>query len=385
MKKKKALKIIIIAICIVILIPILIVGGYVIYVFASYSRIGNKDLEIDKNSSINQVETNKELKLTTINYGFGAYSTNYTFFMDEGENLDGTKTKGTYGKGISYEDVYNNTTKLTEEILKLDSDFYSFQEVDINSDRAYHINQQEYINSKFKTYDSTFGINYNSSYLCYPLNDPIGKSLSGLLSLSKYNISSSSRIEYTISDSFSKFFDLDRCFVVNKLKVDNNKELVFINSHMSAYDEGGLIRNKQIQELYSYMQQEYLKGNYVIASGDFNHDLLTNNPLYPQYNFTNYAYKDIIKQNRPSWLNFMFSENKTSPFDDGFKIYAANNNPSCRDCDVIYTPNSTFVSTVDGFIVSNNVDVKSTYTTKIGENCFAYSDHQPSTLTFVLK
>ncbi len=385
MKKKKTLKIVLISLAIVILIPLLIVGGYVIYVFSSYSRVGNINLDVTKNSSSKLVETNKELTLTTINYGFGAYSSNYTFFMDEGENEDGTKTKGTYGKGISYDDVYKNTTCLTEEILKLNSDFYAFQEVDVSSDRAYHINQVEYINNKFKTYDSTFGINYNSSYLCYPLNDPIGKSLSGLLSLSKYNIQSSSRVEYTISDSFSKFFDLDRCFVVNRLNLDNSKELVFINSHMSAYDEGGLIRNKQIQELYSFMKEEYSKGNYVIASGDFNHDLLTNNPLYPQYNFSNYAYQDIIKQHRPSWLSYMFDENKTSPFDDGFKIYASNSNPSCRDCDVIYTPNSTFVSTVDGFIVSNNIEVKSTYTTKIGEIGFAYSDHQPSTLTFIIK
>ena len=71
-------------------------------------------------------------------------------------------------------------------------------------------------------------------------------------------------------------------------------------------------------------------------------------------------------------------------FDDCFTVYAANNEPSCRDCDVVYESDSTFVSTVDGFVVSDNVEVKKVSTLKVGTG-FLYSDHQPSTLEFVLK
>ena len=130
------------------------------------------------------------------------------------------------------------------------------------------------------------------------------------------------------------------------------------------------------------MKSEYDKGNYVIAAGDFNHDLLTNNPLYPQYTKENFAYKDMVKQPMPDWLNFMFDDNKTCKFDDGFTVYAANNEPSCRDCDVAWQRGYTYVSTVDGFIVSENITVNSVETKKVGDNGFAYSDHQPSTLKF---
>lgn len=77
--------------------------------------------------------------------------------------------------------------------------------------------------------------------------------------MSKYQINYSERVEYTVSTEFSKFFDLDRCFDVNRIKTDNGKEFVLINSHMSAYDEGGKIRNTQVQELYSYIKMNMVK------------------------------------------------------------------------------------------------------------------------------
>ena len=40
----------------------------------------------------------------------------------------------------------------------------------------------------------------------------------------------------------TKFTDLDRCFLISRLGLDNGKELVLINVHLSAYDQGGTIR-----------------------------------------------------------------------------------------------------------------------------------------------
>ena len=49
--------------------------------------------------------------------------------------------------------------------------------------------------------------------------------------------------------------------------------MVLVNSHMSAYDEGGVIRSQQLEMLTSFMAEEYKKGNWVIIGGDFNHVL----------------------------------------------------------------------------------------------------------------
>lgn len=382
--KKKAKKIIWISVSVVIGVPLITALSYVGYVVFSYKRIGTTSLEVNGRGQSDTIENGKTLTLTTYNIGFGAYSPDYTFFRDKGYDTDGKKTSGTYGKGISREDVEKNTNGSISVIQELQSDFYAIQEVDIDADRSYHINQKEEIENSRNGYDNTFAVNFDSAYLCYPLNDPHGKSKSGMATYSKYQIQESERKEYTIATGFSKFFDLDRCFTVNRRKRKDGKEFVLINSHRSAYDEGGVIRDTQIKELHSFRKSEAEKGNYVIAAGDFNHDLLTDNPRYPQYDRNNVPYQDRIQQPKPDWLSYRFQEDKTSPFDDGFTVYAANNEPSCRDCDVVYESDSTFVSTVDGFVVSDNVEVKKVSTLKVGTG-FLYSDHQPSTLEFVLK
>ena len=76
--------------------------------------------------------------------------------------------------------------------------------------------------------------------------------------------------------------------------------------------------------------------------------------------------------------------NKKCNFASEFKVIASDNEPSCRGCDVTWIRGSTFVTTVDGFIVSDNVKVNNIVTTKVGENGFGYSDHQPTTLSFEL-
>ena len=63
--------------------------------------------------------------------------------------------------------------------------------------------------------------------------------------------------------------------IVNRVKTTNNKELVLINLHMSAYDKGGEFRQKQLNMLEEVLQDEYKKGNYVIAGGDWNHVIPT--------------------------------------------------------------------------------------------------------------
>lgn len=368
---------------VVVIVPVVTVAGYVGYVMGTYYRIGDVPLEVTKKSLLTKVESNKELTISTYNIGFGAYSDDYTFFMDSGYDENGNPTSGEHGKARSKDEVIKNTNGAIEVIQNLDSDFYLIQEVDSKSHRAHFVNQREIIETNLPNYDSTYAINYDSAYLFYPFHDPHGKTLAGVSTFSKYSIKDAERKEYVITDGFSKYTDLDRCFSSQKFEVNNGKELIVINSHMSAYDEGGIIRNAQLKQLNEFMTKEFDKGNYVICGGDFNHDLLTNNPA-TNYTTENFAFKDQIKQLKPDWLSMMFNENKETSFDEDFKVYASDNEPTCRDADVTYQKGYTYVSTIDGFVCSSNVEVKSILTTKTGENGFEYSDHQPATLTFKL-
>lgn len=377
-------------IVVVSLIAFLLVGvlGYGAYILISYNRIGDQTLEVTHNSTLETININEEYSCITYNLGFGAYSQDFTFFMDTGYDKNNQKTQGYYGKAKSKEEVLFNINGAIDSVLTADVDFIFFQEVDTNSTRSYHVNEYEMITKKFLNYDHSFAINFHSAYLPYPLYDMHGKSNSGIATFSKYSIQEAYRKEYTIAKDLSKLFDLDRCFSYSIVKVENGKNLYLVNSHMSAYDEGGKIRQKQLDELNAFLTMCAQNQDYVIVGGDFNHDLLTYNPQFNYDKINNRAFNMTLKS--PDWISFFFDENQKSPLVDYYQVIAADNWPSCRNNDIEWDEEETFVCCVDGFIVSNNIEVLVNKNIKTGlgnKNIagFAFSDHEPAYLSFKLK
>lgn len=351
----------------VILSIVLVFCIYYAYMALSYYRIeDNLELETISTDENNLLLTNTSYSISTYNIGFGAYEQNYSFFMDTGEMLDGTKTKGKYSRALAKDNVIANTNGSIEAIKKLNCDFMLFQEVDTSSTRSFKINQQEMIYEAFKSYSKSYAVNFHSSYLFYPLTSPHGIANSGIASLSKFDIASSTRIQLPISEGMiSKFVDLDRCLAVNRFTVAG-KELVIINAHLSAYDEGGVFRKKQIDLLNSIMTEEKEKGNYVIIGGDFNQDIAASKELFP------------TTQKTPSWIFDLCDDDLA----DGYSIVKSTNAPTCRGADIFYTKGVTHTVVVDGFIISDNIQVDDIQNIDLD---FLYSDHNPVKLNFTLK
>ena len=364
---KKFFKIIAIILAILTGLIILTLSGYVIYLSATYYRIeDNLSLTIDFNKT-KLLELNKNYKITTYNIGFGAYSQDFSFFMDSGTMKDGTKVSGTGSRAKDKNTVLTNTNGAIETIKSTDADFMFFQEVDTSSHRSYFVNQYNMLTQSFTEYSSSYASNFHSGYLFYPITNPHGSVQSGLATFSKYKIENAVRKSFPIDEGFfSKFFDLDRCFVVNRLKIENTeKELVLINLHMSAYDEGGLIRAKQLELLNNYVETEYEKGNYVIAGGDWNHDIANSLNTFP------------TEQEIPDWVNVITEDD----IPKNFTFATTNKVPTCRSTDMAYEKGVNYTVVIDGFLISNNIEIVTS--TNIDTD-FAYSDHNPATLTFKL-
>ena len=387
---KKTVKGIVIGASSLLGVTLLLVGGYVGYVFGQYYRLeDNLDIEVENKSLVSSnINLNEEYKISTYNIGFGAYNQEYTFFMDEGYMEDGTKVVGTEASAFSKEAVLEDTNGAANTIKNFNPDFAFFQEVDTDSKRSYHVNQYDIIKETMGNYTSTYACNFHSAYLMYPLNKPMGVINSGIATLSKFNIESSVRKSFTITDNkFDRLFDLDRCFNVSYLPINgSDKKFVLVNIHMSAYDKGGTIREKQMQELNAFLDSEVAKGNYIVAGGDFNHDLLTYNPNY-SFTKNNKPFSENFTQLTPDWLSFFFDEEGNGPI-NSLSVVASSNTPTCRDADITWQPGVSYVSTIDGFLVSSNIDVIShaniqTATDNLAG--FAYSDHDPATMTFKLK
>ena len=373
---------------------ILFVIGYVGIVFLSYSRIGNISLEIDHASTLLKAPSNTELTAMTYNIGFGAYSQDYTFFMDEGFDEEGNATCGKQGTAKSYGEVLFNMNGVINTTKSVNPDFMLYQEVDLDSTRSYRMNQDKMIQESFASYDHVFAKNFHSMFLPYPLYDMHGAVQSGLSTFSRYRIidDSAKRVEYVVPDGLAKIFDLDRCFSIKEVEVDNGKHLYIINSHMSAYDSTGLVREKQLNALCTALEEISSSGNYFVVGGDFNHDLLTYNPMYKigeefKYTKTNKPFNE--KKKDPSWVSPFFKEDGSSPLSGDFTVYAADNAPTVRNNDIPSKNGKTYVNCIDGFICSNNVlvtntEVVATNGGNLGTDYFAFSDHQPVKITFKL-
>ena len=348
---------------------LIIVIGYVGYAAVSYYRIDD-NLEIKTvNNQSETLKINTEYSIMTYNVGFGAYSDDYSFFLDSGVMKDGTAVSGKYGKAMSKESVIKNTNGSISILKDNEADFYLLQEVDEDGTRSYHVNMLEMICDEFDTYGNAFAVNFHSAFLALPLHDMHGKNTAGILTLSKYQVTSNMRKQYTVDTGFiEKMVDLDRCFMISRIPVENGKELVIINSHMSAYDAGGLIRAKQLVELNEAMQEELNKGNYVIVGGDFNHDLVDS------------VGKFESMQEDPTWVSTLTNADLI----DGVHIVEAVNMyevATCRAAEIPYEKGVNYEVVVDGFIVSDNISVEA-YNVDMG---YKYSDHNPVYMTFNLK
>lgn len=377
-KAKKVIKIT----GIILLALVILLAAYIIYLYASYHRIpDNQELQVEEISQNteagNELTTEKNYSALTYNIGFGAYTPDFSFFMDGG--------KSSWAK--SKDSVKETIKGAGELVASKDPDFALVQEIDLDATRSYHVNEYSILKENIPAYNCVFAQNYDSAFLFYPFTQPHGKSKAGLALFSKYPITGSLRRSFPISTSFTKFFDLDRCYSISRVPVDNGKELVIFELHMSAYGNSDAIREGQIRMLSEDMQKEYEAGNYVICGGDFNHDLKAADTQSKASDASNNTQTDSGDSAEPeSWAypfprselpeHFSFCLDQLSE-DEKNNLWN-----SARNADMEYVPGETYTVTLDGFIISDNVECTKYENVNIG---YSYSDHDPVYMEFQLK
>lgn len=360
---KKAIKILLKALTAVILALVLIVAGYLSYVVLSYYRLPDKiQVKTQRGKTeYSEMKRDKTYGITTYNVGFGAYTQDFSFFMDGGEK----------SHAESLESATDCINGVAQVVRALSPDLMLWQEVDKKGTRSHHLNENKLLRSNYPEYDSVFTQNYSSPFLFYPFHEPHGRNRSGIVTMSAFPVKSTIRRSLPISDSFSKILDLDRCYSISKIPVEGGKYLSLFNVHLSAYGSSDEVRKGQAEMLTKDLEEEYKAGNYVICGGDFNHDL-----------------KELSTDvgQRESWA-YPFPRNYLP---DGFEFCIdafsekekAEMHNSCRNANEPYNPDTTYTVTVDGFIISPNVKMKSYENI---DTQYLYSDHDPVYMKFKLK
>lgn len=304
------------------------------------------------------------LKVLTWNCGYGALGDNADFFMDGGKSVQ-TADK---------ERVRSNLDGIEEELTKLDPDVIFLQEVDRDSARAHHTDEMiDFVNAFIEDdepdYTSAFAYNMNVLFIPYPI-PPIGLVRSGIMTLTRMHMASAERIQLPCPFKWPvRPANFKRCLLIERLPVQNSdKELVLINLHLDAYDDGKG-KEEQTEALEKILEEERSKGNYVIAAGDFNQAFSnTDISAYP------------LQEGK--WAPGMLS---TEDLEKEWQCLMDSSTPTCRSLDQPYegADHSSFqYYVVDGYILSSNIEVISCETQDLG---FVYTDHNPVLLECVLK
>lgn len=337
---------------------VLFVGGFLLYMtITDYKPEAVISLKV-KNNSEKAFNRKESFSITTFNMGYAGLDQDEDFFMDGGK----------HSRAKSKEKVLENLEAITKVLKHQDSTFNFVQEVDQDSSRSYHVNEVDHLEKQLPGYSSTFGQNYLVPWVPIPVLDPMGSVDSGILTLSKYKIDISKRYQLYGQESWPRqLFELDRCAMEDRIHLDNGKDLVLLNIHLSAFDKGGKVRKQQLHFLQEYMTKETKAGNYVIIGGDWNLQIPITDP------------KDFpATEGWPEWLQKISQDFDTK----GFQWVADPTIPSVRTDAMSYKKGRNFVANIDGFLVSENIKVIKV----TGHDLeFAHSDHNPVTAVFRLK
>lgn len=337
---------------------IIFLGVFLVYMtICDYSPQEKISLTTENNND-KVLKTASPFKATVFNIGYGGLDKGQDFFMDGGEQ----------SRSKSKAQTEANLAAIKKFLLETDSDIILVQEVDISSSRSYKIDEYEYLKRALPQYSSMFGVNYLVSWVPVPITHPMGKVQSGLSTFTKYKTDQGYRYQYPGNEKWPRqLFELDRCFIENRLPVENGKQLILINSHLSAFDAGGNIRKQQLEYLQQHIGEEFKKGNYVIVGGDWNHVIPGSDPVvFP------------TTEKWPFWLQVLPKD--FAP--QGFTWVADPLTPTIRTNGRAYTEGENFRAVIDGFLVSDNIKIVNVCGNQLN---FENSDHNPVTATFELK
>lgn len=343
-----------------ILITIFISLLVIIDMFIGYLSIKeykpNEVEQVAVTSGNQSLQLNNDISLLTLNIGYAGLSSQEDFFMDGGKNVQ-PKTKQL---------VEDNLTGITNMLKDHPSTIYLLQEVDLDSKRSYHINQVDALEKSLNT-SASFSYNFNVPYVPFPL-PPIGKVQSGIATLTDLKMDEAKRI--ALPNPFSwpvRMANLKRALLETRFPINgSDKELVVFNLHLDAYDNGqGKIDQSKL--LNKVLKQEFDKGNYVIAGGDFN-QVFEGSQTFPNTGQEGWKPGHIKKSDIPS--HFTFS------YDDTYPSVRVLNHAFTGDYD------TSQVYVIDGFIVSDNITIKQT---KSFDYQFRYTDHHPVQITIQLQ
>jgi len=324
-----------------VLIPLLYVGVNLIYsTMNDFTPEAKEEVEV---LNMQSAMPDSVIRLLTWNIGYAGLGAESDFFYDGGSTVR-----------VSEALTRKNMEGVLNKLAGLDSvDILLLQEVDTFSKRSYWLNELGLIAEKLPQHSTSFALNYNVDFVPIPFLEPMGRVMGGLATYNRFVVNSAQRHQFPSSYNWpNRIYFLDRCFLEQRVPLSDGRELVVINTHNSAFDDGSL-KAKEMGHLREYLLEEQRLGNPVIVGGDWNQGA------------PGTGFQEVSQDFLPDWQWV---------FDTSF---ATN-----RSLKAAYVKGETETFVIDYFLVSPDLVVEEVIVLNMD---FSYSDHQPVFLQIRLR
>ncbi len=329
-----------------IILIVVILAGLILFGTLTRHRPEQKTLLLHSDEPT-RITPGEEISLLTWNIGYAGLGQDMDFFYDGGKKVRSTKQQ-----------TLENHQAILEFLQSMpQTDFMLLQEVDQRAKRSHYLNTPQALKEIFSQHWHAYGTNYRVNFVPVPFYAPMGYVHSGILTTSKPAPILSERISFPGSYPWpDRLFNLDRCMILNRYPVSNGKQLIVVNTHNSAFDDGSL-RLKQMAFMKEIFLKEYNKGNYVIAGGDWNQCPPGFEPEFSFNLFDTTDRMDIPEDFLPGW---QWAYDPSTPTNRRLKTP--------------YHPASSPTTLIDFFLLSPNVELIQVQGFHLD---FKHSDHNP--------
>jgi endonuclease/exonuclease/phosphatase family metal-dependent hydrolase len=292
------------------------------------------------------------LTVLSWNIGYAGQGAEADFFYDGGQSVRQAEPR-----------VQQYLDGVAEQLRawREECDLFLLQEVDLDSRRSYGIDQVSALAEALPGYAYAFAVNYQVGFIPIPLLEPMGRVKGGLTTYSRIEPRETLRYQFEGNYDWPTYlFFLDRCFLLQRFALDSSdRQLVVINTHNSAYDDGSL-KKRQMAQLKAVLLAEYEQGHYVIVGGDWNQ--------FPP------TYRGIaassVEKTPETAARFVPETYPAEGWHWAYDLSVPTNRSLARPFD----PERSEQGIIDFFLVSPNVELLSVEGLDLG---FADSDHQP--------
>jgi endonuclease/exonuclease/phosphatase family metal-dependent hydrolase len=257
--------------------------------------------------------------------------------------------------------VRENLAGIAARLARTDVDVFLLQEVARAGPLNYWVDVLGGIRQPLHRYASVFDPEIETRLIPPPFASAHGTAIA-----SRLELGASERIALPLEDErLAGLLRRHYRMHVARLPIaGSTRQWVIVNVHLAAFDRGAEVRRRQLREVLRVAEAEFRKGNPVVIGGDWNLEFVARG-----------AFPHATEEKHLFWLHdFPFKE-----LSDGWRAAFDPKTPSARTLHEPYAPGRTYVTVIDAFIVSPNVEVESVQGIDMG---FAFSDHQPVRGTF---